>query len=73
MPATGVVSAAMTDEGKYAWSYNSAAQRFESGNANVNKSASATSFCVYLTASAPSPSDFGVSSEAGYDKATITP
>ena len=72
LPATGVVSAAMTDEGKYPWSYNSAAQRFESGNANVNKSASTTSFVFTLDRQRIISFDFGVSSEAGYDKATIT-
>ena len=72
LPATGVVSAAMTDEGKYPWSYNSAAQRFESGNANVNKSASTTSFVFTLDRQRTIAFDFGVSSEAGYDKATIT-
>ena len=72
LPATGVVSAAMTDEGKYPWSYNSAAQRFESGNANVDKSASTTSFVFTLDRQRTIAFDFGVSSEAGYDKATIT-
>ena len=72
LPATGVVSASMTDEGKYPWSYNSAAQRFESGNANVNKSASTTSFVFTLDRQRTIAFDFGVSSEAGCDKATIT-
>ena len=72
LPATGVVSASMTDQGKYPWSYNSAAQRFESGNANVNKSASTTSFVFTLDRQRTIAFDFGVSSEAGYDKATIT-
>ena len=72
LPATGVVSAAMTDQGKYPWTYNSAAQRFESGNANVNKSASTTSFVFTLDRQRTIAFDFGVSSEAGYDKATIT-
>ena len=72
LPATGVVSASMTDQGKYPWSYNSAAQRFESGNANVNKSASTTSFVFTLDRQRIISFDFGVSSEAGYDKATIT-
>ena len=72
LPATGVVSASMTDQGKYPWTYNSAAQRFESGNANVNKSASTTSFVFTLDRQRTIAFDFGVSSEAGYDKATIT-
>ena len=72
LPATGVVSASMTDQGKYPWTYNSAAQRFESGNANVNKSTSTTSFVFTLDRQRTIAFDFGVSSEAGYDKATIT-
>lgn len=72
LPTTGVVSASMTDQGKYPWSYNSAAQRFESGNANVNKSASTTSFVFTLDRQRTIAFDFGVSSEEGYDKATIT-
>ena len=72
LPTTGVVSASMTDQGKYPWSYNSAAQRFESGSANVNKSASTTSFVFTLDRQRTIAFDFGVSSEAGYDKATIT-
>ena len=72
LPATGVVSSSMTDQGKYPWTYNSAAQRFESGNANVNKSTSTTSFVFTLDRQRTIAFDFGVSSEAGYDKATIT-
>ena len=72
LPATGVVSASMTDQGKYPWSYNSAAQRFESGNAGANSSTSTTSFVFTLDRQRIISFDFGVSSEAGYDKATIT-
>lgn len=72
LPATGVVSASMTDQGKYPWTYNSAAQRFESGNANVDKSISTTSFVFTLDRQRTIAFDFGVSSEEGYDKATIT-
>ena len=72
LPATGVVSASMTDQGKYPWSYNSAAQRFESGNVNVDKSTSTTSFVFTLDRQRTIAFDFGVSSEAGCDKATIT-
>ena len=72
LPATGVVSASMTDQGKYPWSYNSAAQRFESGNVNVDKSISTTSFVFTLDRQRTIAFDFGVSSEAGCDKATIT-
>ena len=72
LPATGVVSAAMTDEGKYPWTYNSAAERFESGNAGANSSTSATSFVFTLDRQRTIAFDFGVSSEENYDKATIT-
>ena len=72
LPATGVVSASMTDQGKYPWSYNSAAERFESGNAGANSSTSTTSFVFTLDRQRTIAFDFGVSSEAGYDKATIT-
>ena len=72
LPATGVVSASMTDQGKYPWTYNSAAQRFESGNVNVDKSISTTSFVFTLDRQRTIAFDFGVSSEAGCDKATIT-
>ncbi len=72
LPATGVVSAAMTDEGKYPWTYNSAAERFESGNAGANSSASTTSFVFTLDRQRTIAFDFGVSSEENYDKATIT-
>lgn len=58
--------------GKYPWSYNSAAQRFESGNVNVDKSTSTTSFVFTLDRQRIISFDFGVSSEAGFDKATIT-
>ena len=72
LPATGVVSAAMTDEGKYPWTYNSAAERFESGNASANSSTSTTSFVFTLDRQRTIAFDFGVSSEEKYDKATIT-
>ena len=72
LPATGVVSAAMTDEGKYPWTYNSAAERFESGNAGANSSTSTTSFVFTLDRQRTIAFDFGVSSEEKYDKATIT-
>ena len=72
LPATGVVSASMTDQGKYPWTYNSAAQRFESGNANVDKSASTTSFVFTLDRQRTIAFDFGVSSEEKCDKATIS-
>ena len=72
LPATGVVSASMTDQGKYPWSYNSAAQRFESGNVNVDKSISTTSFVFTLDRQRTIAFDFGVSSEEKCDKATIT-
>ena len=72
LPATGVVSAAMTDEGKYPWTYNSAAERFESGNAGANSSTSTTSFVFTLDRQRTIAFDFGVSSEENYDKATIT-
>ena len=72
LSATGVVSAAMTDEGKYPWTYNSAAERFESGNAGANSSTSTTSFVFTLDRQRTIAFDFGVSSEEKYDKATIT-
>ena len=72
LPATGVVSASMTDQGKYPWSYNSAAQRFESGNVNVDKSISTTSFVFTLDRQRTIAFDFGVSSEEKCDKATIS-
>ena len=72
LSATGVVSAAMTDEGKYPWTYNSAAERFESGNAGANSSTSTTSFVFTLDRQRTIAFDFGVSSEESYDKATIT-
>ena len=72
LPATGVVSASMTDQGKYPWTYNSAAQRFESGNVNVDKSASTTSFVFTLDRQRTIAFDFGVSSEEKCDKATIS-
>ena len=72
LPATGVVSAAMTDEGKYPWTYNSAAGRFESGNAGANSSTSTTSFVFTLDRQRTIAFDFGVSSEEKCDKATIT-
>lgn len=72
LPATGVVSAAMTDEGKYPWTYNSAAERFESGNAGANSSTSTTSFVFTLDRQRTIAFDFGVSSEENYDKAAIT-
>ncbi len=72
LPATGVTSASMTDEGKYPWTYNSAAERFESGNTKVGSSTSATSFVFTLDRQRTISFDYGVSSEANYDKATIT-
>lgn len=68
LPATGVVSASMTDQGKYPWSYNSAAQRFESGNVNVDKSISTTSFVFTLDRQRTIAFDFGVSSEEKCDQ-----
>ena len=72
LPATGVASASMTDEGKYPWTYNSAAARFESGNTKVGSSTSTTSFVFTLDRQRTISFDYGVSSEASYDKATIT-
>jgi len=62
----------MTDEGKYPWTYNSAAERFESGNAGANSSTSTTSFVFTLDRQRAIAFDFGVSSEEKCDKATIT-
>ena len=72
LPATGVASASMADEGKYPWSYNSAAERFESGNAGANSSTSTTSFVFTLDRQRTISFEYGVSSEANYDKATFT-
>ena len=71
-PESVVTTITAADEGSYPWIFNSETNRFESSNQDVNSSVSKTSFSFTLNASCALRFDYGVSSENGYDKFTIT-
>ena len=71
-PEQTVASISASDAGSYPWVYNSELERFESSNQEQNKTSSTTSFAFTLSAPTVLKFGYGVSSENGYDKLTIT-
>ena len=71
LTGTGISNVTMAD-GTYPWAWNAEAERFESTNVGVNSSTSQTSLTVTLTDKGTISFDYGVSSEAKYDKLTIS-
>lgn len=71
-PEQTVTSISVSDNGNYPWVYNSDLDRFESSNQEQDKTSSTTSFAFTLSAPTVLRFGYGVSSENGYDKLTIT-
>ena len=71
-PEQTVASISASDASSYPWVYNSELERFESSNQEQNKTSSTTSFAFTLSAPTVLKFGYGVSSENGYDKLTIT-
>ena len=69
LPETGVTSASVSDS-TYPWGYNTAKDRFESTNVDVDRSTSETAFAFTLSAPTVLTFDYGVSSESSCDKFT---
>ena len=67
-----VLSDITLEDNTYPWTYNAATGRMESTNKGVGSSTSQTAVTVTLTGSATVSFNYGVSSEANYDKLTIT-
>ena len=61
----------LTDNGNYPWVYNETRQRFESSCNSVNNGSSETTVSITLTGTGIVSFDYGVSSEANFDKLTI--
>ena len=71
-PEQTVVSIGASDDGSYPWVYNADLDRFESTNQEQNNTSSTTSFAFTLSAPTVLRFGYGVSSENGYDKLTIS-
>ena len=71
-PEQTVTSISVSDNGNYPWVYDSDLDRFESSNQEQDKTSSTTSFAFTLSAPTVLRFGYGVSSENGYDKLTIT-
>ena len=71
-PEQTVTSISVSDNSNYPWVYNADLDRFESSNQNQDKTSSTTSFAFTLSAPTVLRFGYGVSSENGYDKLTIT-
>lgn len=71
-PEQTVTSISVSDNGNYPWVYNADLDRFESSNQEQDKTCSTTSFAFTLSAPTVLRFGYGVSSENGYDKLTIT-
>ena len=71
-PEQTVTSISVSDTGNYPWVYNADLDRFESSNQEQDKTSSTTSFAFTLSAPTVLRFGYGVSSENGYDKLTIT-
>lgn len=71
-PEQTVTSISVSDNGNYPWVYNADLDRFESSNQEQDKTSSTTSFAFTLSAPIVLRFGYGVSSENGYDKLTIT-
>ena len=71
-PEQTVTSISVSDNGNYPWVYNADLDRFESSNQEQDKTSSTTLFAFTLSAPTVLRFGYGVSSENGYDKLTIT-
>ena len=71
-PEQTVTSISVSDNGNYPWVCNADLDRFESSNQEQDKTSSTTSFAFTLSAPTVLRFGYGVSSENGYDKLTIT-
>ena len=71
-PEQTVTSISVSDNGNYPWVYNADLDRLESSNQEQDKTSSTTSFAFTLSAPTVLRFGYGVSSENGYDKLTIT-
>ena len=71
-PEQTVTSISVSDNGNYPWVYNADLDHFESSNQEQDKTSSTTSFAFTLSAPTVLRFGYGVSSENGYDKLTIT-
>ena len=71
-PEQTVTSISVSDNGNYPWVYNADLDRFESSNQEQDKTSSTTSSAFTLSAPTVLRFGYGVSSENGYDKLTIT-
>ena len=71
-PEQTVTYISVSDNGNYPWVYNADLDRFESSNQEQDKTSSTTSFAFTLSAPTVLRFGYGVSSENGYDKLTIT-
>ena len=71
LPADGV-TAVSTADNDYPWQYNAGSDRIESSNQGENNSTSQTALTFTLTAPMTISFNYGVSSEARYDKFTAT-
>lgn len=71
LPADGV-TAVSTADNNYPWQYNAGSDRIESSNQGENNSTSQTALTFTLTAPMTISFNYGVSSEARYDKFTAT-
>ena len=71
LPADGV-TAVSTADNDYPWQYNADSDRIESSNQGKNNSTSQTALTFTLTAPMTISFNYGVSSEARYDKFTAT-
>ena len=69
---TGLSDIAVTHNGSYPWVYNTETNRFESSNVGVDNSTSETRFTFTLNSPSILRFSYGVSSENGYDKMTVT-
>ena len=72
LPADGVTAVSVTDNGKYPWQYKADSHRIESSNQGENSSTSETALTFTLTVPMTISFNYGVSSEARYDKFTAT-
>ena len=71
LPAKGVTTITMNDEGDYSWNWKTSKARFESSNGGVSRSKSKTELSFTLSEEKVLSFGYGVSSEEKYDKATI--
>ena len=72
LPTSGLANVAMSDEGAYPWAANAEDKTLTSSNKGVGNSTSTTKLAFTLTRGGTLSFNYGVSSENGWDKMTIT-